>query len=67
MAFPAYSIVVIEQTVNNVTSLETFTFKTVAEAKVAYKAAVDADKRAFLYEKPQPTSFRRKDSQPMSA
>ena len=67
MAYPAYSIVVIEQTVNSVTSLETFTFKTVAEAKVAYKNAVDADKRAFLYEKPQPTSFRRKDSQPMSA
>lgn len=67
MAFPAYSIVVIEQTVNSVTSLETFIFKTVAEAKVAYKNAVDADKRAFLYEKPQPTSFRRKDSQPMSA
>lgn len=66
MAYPVYSIVVIEQTVGNATELETFTFKTVAEAKVAYKNAVDANKRAFLYEKPQPTSFKRKDSQPFS-
>lgn len=67
MAYPAYSIVVIEQTVSNVTSLTTQVFKTVAEAKNAYKVAVDAGKRAFLYEKPQPTSFRRKDSQPMAS
>jgi hypothetical protein len=67
MAFPAYSIVVIEQTVSNVTSLTTQVFKTVAEAKIAYNDAVSADKRAFLYEKPQPSAFRRKDSQPMSA
>ena len=67
MAFPVYSIVVIEQTVNSVTSLTTQVFKNVAEAKVAYNNAVTANKRAFLYEKPQPTSFKRKDSQPMSA
>ena len=67
MAFPSYSIVVIEQTVSNVTSLTTQVFKSVAGAKVAYNDAVTAGKRAFLYEKPQPTSFKRKDSQPMSA
>jgi hypothetical protein len=67
MAFPAYSIVVIEQTVSNVTSLTTQVFKSLADAKIAYNNAVSADKRAFLYEKPQPTSFKRKDSQPMSA
>jgi hypothetical protein len=67
MAYPAYSIVVIEQTVNNTTTLTTEIFKSVAEAKIAYKNAVDAEKRAFLYEKPQPTSFKRKDSQPFAA
>ena len=67
MAYPVYSIVVVEKTVGNATELETFTFKTVAEAKVAYKTAVDAHQRAFLYEGPHPTSFRRKDSQPFAA
>jgi hypothetical protein len=67
MPYPAYSIVVVEETTNNVTSLRTEIFKTVGEAKVAYKDAVDAGKRAFLYEKPQPSSFRRKDSQPFAS
>jgi hypothetical protein len=66
MPYPAYSIVVIEETTNNVTSLITQVFKSVAEAKVAYTNAINLNKRAFLYEKPQPTSFRRKDSQPFS-
>lgn len=67
MPYPVYSIVVIEETVDNVTELQTFTFKTVSEAKFAYTDAVNANKRAFLYERPQPSSFRRNDSQPMSA
>jgi len=66
MPYPVYSIVVVEETTNNVTSLITQVFKTVAEAKVAYTNAINSNKRAFLYEKPQPTSFRRKDSQPFS-
>ena len=66
MPYPVYSIVVVEETTNNVTSLITQVFKTVAEAKVAYTNAINSNKRSFLYEKPQPTSFRRKDSQPFS-
>lgn len=67
MPYPAYSIVIIESTTNGVTSSETFVYKTRTLAKEAYIQAVDAGKRAFLYEQPHPTSFKRKDSQPMSA
>lgn len=67
MPYPAYSIVVIEETNAGVTSVNTLIFKTKAEAKSVYKDAVDDGKRAFLYEEPKPTSFRRNDSQPMSA
>lgn len=67
MPYPAYSIVIIESTTNGVTTQNTLVFKTKAEAKSFYKTAVDAGKRAFIYEEPQPSSFNRKDSQPMSA
>jgi hypothetical protein len=67
MPYPAYSIVIIESTTNGETSTQTLVFKTISQAKSFYLDAVNEGKRAFLYEQPQPTSFRRKDSQPMSA
>lgn len=67
MPYPAYSIVIVEDTANGVTESTTFVYKTIGQAKIAYKQAVDSGKRAFLYEQPQPSSFRRNDSQPMSA
>jgi hypothetical protein len=67
MPYPAYSIVIIESTTNGVTSNETLVFKTKSQAETFYLDAVNEGKRAFLYEQPQPSSFRRNDSQPMSA
>jgi hypothetical protein len=67
MPYPAYSIVVTEETVNGVTSLVTRVFNTVAQAKIAYTVAVNEGKRVFLYEKPSPSSFKRKDSQPFAS
>jgi len=66
MAYPAYSIVVIETTVNNVTTAETAIFQKNADAVIVYENAIKIGKRAFLYEQPIPTKFRRKDSQPFS-
>ena len=66
MPYPSYSIVVIETTANNATSSETITFKKNEDAVAVYENAVKAGKRAFLYEKPQPTKFKRNNSQPFS-
>lgn len=66
MPYPVYSFVVIETTTNNVTTSETVPYKQNEDAKNAYKVAIDAGKRAFLYEQPHPSKFRRNDSQPIS-
>ena len=66
MPYPSYSIVVIETTVSNTTTSETITFKKNEDAFIVYENAVRAGKRAFLYEKPQPTKFKRNNSQPFS-
>ena len=66
MAYPAYSIVIIETTANNITTSETAIFKKTEDAVRTYENAIKIGKRAFLYEQPIPTKFRRKDSQPFS-
>jgi uncharacterized protein (DUF2344 family) len=66
MPYPEYSIVVIEETTNGITEEITLPFKNASEARNIWKDAVNSGKRAFLYEKPQPSSFRRNDSQPIS-
>ena len=68
MPNPAYSFVIVEEIVAPSTEVTrtTTVYKTAGEAKEAYRQAVDAGKRAFLYEQPPVSSFRRKDSQPLS-
>lgn len=66
MPYPDYSIVIIEETTSGVTEANTFVFKKSSDAKAVWKQAVDEGKRAFYYEKPQPSSFHRNDSQPFA-
>jgi hypothetical protein len=66
MPYPDYSIVIIEETTNGITETRTLVFKKASEAKGVWKQAVDDGKRAFYYDKPQPSAFRRNDSQPIS-
>ena len=65
MAYPAYSFVVIDTTVEGVTTSAVTVYATPQAAKAAYVVAVNAGKRAYLYEKPLPTLFKRNDSQPL--
>jgi hypothetical protein len=65
MAYPAYSFVVIDTTVEGVTTSAVTVYTTPQAAKAAYVVAVNAGKRAYLYEKPIPNLFRRNDSQPL--
>lgn len=66
MAYPNYSIVIIESTVDGATVSHTTAFKTVREAELTYKTAINANKRAFIYKQPEPNHFHRNDSQPIS-
>lgn len=66
MPYPDYSIVIIEETTNGVTEANTVIFKKASDAKNLWRQAVDEGKRAFYYERPLPSSFRRNDSQPLS-
>jgi hypothetical protein len=64
MAYPNYSIVVVETTVDGVTESETKIYESVLEANSAYQSALKAGNRAFLYEKPVATKHSRNDLQP---
>lgn len=64
MSYPNYSIVVVETTVNGVTESETKVYESVMDANRAYKSALNAGNRAFLYEQPEPTKYARNDLQP---
>lgn len=64
MAYPAYSIVIVETTVSGTTTRNSTAHLTASDAKATYDSAINAGKRAFLFEQPSPTSFSRKDSQP---
>lgn len=63
MAYPDYSIVIICVTEGGVTTDYAKSFFTKALAEKYYRKAVSEGKRAFLYEKPQPTKFRRNNAQ----
>jgi hypothetical protein len=64
MAYPNYSIVVVETTVNGVTESETKIYESVLEANRAYQNALNAGNRVFIYEQPEPTKYARNDLQP---
>jgi hypothetical protein len=66
MAYPDYSIVIVETTDAGVTTPATSLWSSAADAKAFYVTAVNGGKRAFLYEKPQPTLFNRNDEQPLA-
>jgi hypothetical protein len=66
MAYPAYSIVIEELTVDNATVLSTTAHLSVQDAKDKYKIAINAGRRAFIYEQPEPDKFHRNDSQPFA-
>lgn len=66
MAYPAYSIVIVETTVDGVTTRNSTAHMTASDARATYDTATNAGKRAFLYEQPSPTNFSRKDSQPLA-
>ena len=67
MPYPDYSIVVTETTTNGVTESDTRLFMSASAAKDFFNVQISNNKRAFLYEKPQPTLFNRNDSQPFVA
>lgn len=62
MAYPDYSIVVIDVTVNGVTTTLSNSYFDSKVAKKIYNDAVTLGHRAFLYEKPTPSDFQRNDS-----
>jgi len=66
MPFPTYSFVVIETTVDGVTTTESHSYKTTEAAGSVYKDAIDDGKRAFLYEQLAHSKFNRNDDQPIS-
>jgi hypothetical protein len=67
MAYPFYSIVIVETTVNGVTTAETKIYKSALEANRAYMSGLNAGKRVFLYEKPNPTKHTTNSTQPYPA
>jgi hypothetical protein len=68
MPYPDYSFVIIEEVdpQSGDTVRSTVVYKNIGEAKLSFRNAVDAGKRAFLYEEPPVSGFRRNDSQPLS-
>ena len=67
MALPAYSIVIVDTTTSGVTTSAATVYNKPSDAKAAYVTAINAGKRAFLYEKPHPTLSHRNDTQPLVA
>lgn len=66
MAYPSYSIVIVETTVDGITNRTSTAHLAVDDAKITYKTAINAGKRAFIYEAPAPDGFHRNDSQPFA-
>jgi hypothetical protein len=64
MAYPYYSIVIIEKTVNGVTDSETKIYESVAEANREYRKAIADGNRAYLYEQPTATKYNKNNLQP---
>ena len=65
MAFPDYSILIVESVnqQSGATERATYLFTDVKNAQVAYRAEVAQPyRRVFLFEQPQPTKFHRNDA-----
>ncbi len=67
MAYPDYSIVIVSVTENGVTTDYANAFYNDELAKKFYNHSVSEGKRAFYFERPQPTKFERNDAQPLRA
>ena len=65
MAYPDYSIVIIAVTENGVTTDYANAFYNEQLAQNFYNKAIGEGKRAFYFEKPQPSKFARNDAQPL--
>ena len=65
MAYPDYSIVIVDVTNNGVTAPLSMSFYDNAVAKKVYNDAVASNKRAFIFEKPKATDFARNDALPL--
>lgn len=65
MAFPDYSILIVESVneQSGATERATYLFTNVENAQAAYRAEVAQPyRRVFLFEQPQPTKFHRDDT-----
>ena len=65
MAYPDYSIVIVSVTQGGVTTDYANAFYNDELAKKFYDKAVTDGKRAFYFERPQPSKFTRNDAQPL--
>jgi hypothetical protein len=65
MAYPDYSIVIVSVTTNGVTVDYANAFYNEQLAKKYYNESIKEGKRAFYFEKPQPSKFVRNDIQPL--
>ncbi len=68
MAYPDYSFVITEEvsSINGEVVRTTEVYKKKSEAISAYYSAVESGKRAFLYENPPVSSFKRNNNQPLA-
>lgn len=66
MAYPDYSVVIVEITNNGVTTPTAMVFSRAEEAKQTYDAYASQGNRCLLFQKPAPTLFHRNDTQPQA-
>lgn len=65
MAYPDYSIVVVDVTTNGITEPVVFVHFDEQLSKKYFNSAILGGHRAFYYEKPKPNDFNRNDTQPI--
>lgn len=68
MAYPDYSLLLVEEVdpQTQTVTRQTYIFSNVEAANVAYRSEIQSvNKRAFLFEQPKPTKFKRNDTVPV--